>query len=356
VSSCHEPHRCPESRLSRPRVCVRSRPRSLGGRNRCRCKYGDTDDDADTHPNGDANSHTDANPDGNYDSHANCNCDTNTHTHTDADIHSNTDIDTDCNSDAHSDVHVDANTHDDVDCDIGTDSNHDADTDSDGNADADRNTDDDTDAQPGAGTVRHLAGDAQQHVDRGWEDGERRRPDRKHRRAGGDVRGRPDRGRRGGRLEAGHHRTDSDDQTATTQADRSGEEAPAIEVVSATVPADWVREGFDTTVRATVVNRVDRRANRTLAVTVDDRRVGNKTVTLPPNQREVVSIEFDAASGTVAVEGVDAGRIEVRETQTPGGPTSTDTPGGTGSGFGLVLTVFVVALVAGRAAVRASRR
>jgi hypothetical protein len=104
------------------------------------------------------------------------------------------------------------------------------------------------------------------------------------------------------------------------------------------------------------VNRVDRRANRTLAVTVDDRRVGNKTVTLPPNQREVVSIEFDAASGTVAVEGVDAGRIEVRETQTPGGPTSTDTPGGTGSGFGLVLTVFVVALVAGRAAVRASRR
>jgi len=150
---------------------------------------------------------------------------------------------------------------------------------------------------------------------------------------------------------------DSDDTTATTQADQTGAEAPAIEVVSATVPADWVREGFDTTVRATVVNRLDRRANRTLAVTVDDERVGNETVTLQPNQREEVSIEFEAASGTVAVEGVDAGRIEVRETRTPVGTTTTDTPGGTGAGFGLVLTILVVAaVVLGRAAVREPRQ
>jgi hypothetical protein len=144
-----------------------------------------------------------------------------------------------------------------------------------------------------------------------------------------------------------------DNVTATPRVDRIGEGTGSIDVVDATVPADWVREGFTTTVIATVVNTVNRTANRTLTVTVGDRRVATRNVTLRPNERDVVTLEFEPVSGTVAVEGVDAGRIEVRGTSQNVGTDDDDTAGGAGPGFGLTITVLVVigailAAVAGR--------
>lgn len=104
--------------------------------------------------------------------------------------------------------------------------------------------------------------------------------------------------------------------------------ADSIEVVDASLPADWVATDSEASVRATVVNEANRTANRTLTVTVDGRPVANETVTLGPNEREVVTIEFAAVAGTVAVEGVEAGRIEVGEDVTqPQTPTPDETTG-----------------------------
>lgn len=144
--------------------------------------------------------------------------------------------------------------------------------------------------------------------------------------------------------------TAATDARTAKRAGGDGEAGEPIEVVGATVPADWVMEGFETTVRATVVNTANRTANRTLTVTIDDQPVANETVTLQPNERDVVEIAFEAVSGNVAVEGVDAGRIEVGERS---GGVETETKGSTG-GDGwegelgrTVLLVGVVIILAG---------
>lgn len=139
----------------------------------------------------------------------------------------------------------------------------------------------------------------------------------------------------------------SDDATATGTAERG--DANPIQVTGATMPADWVREGYDTSVQATVVNTANRTANRTLTVTVDDRPVSNATVTLGPNERDVVTIEFEPVSGTVAVAGVEAGRIDVGERRRAPVTETDDTSGVAGSdgGFSRVVLIASGLVVAG---------
>lgn len=141
----------------------------------------------------------------------------------------------------------------------------------------------------------------------------------------------------------------SDNTTVTRTASNGG--ASPIEVVGATIPADWVKQGYATTVRATVVNTANRTATRSLTVTVDDQPVANQTVTLQPNERDVVTIQFEAVGGTVAVEGVEAGRIEVSEGfgETETGPDDTMDGGEPAfelsGGAGAVLVLLVGALL-----------
>lgn len=158
------------------------------------------------------------------------------------------------------------------------------------------------------------------------------------------------------------------DRSVSPEVSGDGDGSSPVRVVDATVGADWVREGYETTARATVVNAGNRSATQTLTVTVDDRPVANATVRLPPNTRETVSIDFRAADGTVAVEGVGAGRIVVGETYWGGATVTANGAGGAASGldFGLgvggflrlglvAVAVGAVVLLAGEA-VRVTRR
>lgn len=117
--------------------------------------------------------------------------------------------------------------------------------------------------------------------------------------------------------------TEDDTRTRTDRDDG----ASPIEVVGATVPADWVKQGYATAVRVTVMNTANQTANRSLTVTVDDQPVANQTVTLQPNERDVVTIQFEAVGGTVAVEGVEAGRIQVGGSPGEIGTEADDTTG-----------------------------
>lgn len=102
-------------------------------------------------------------------------------------------------------------------------------------------------------------------------------------------------------------------RSETTAGTTAADEGSPIDIVAATVPADWVRNGSTTTVRVTVQNTVNRTATRTLTVTVDGEAVASSAITLQPRERTEVTIPFDATSGTIAVDGVDAGRIQLRE-------------------------------------------
>ena len=77
--------------------------------------------------------------------------------------------------------------------------------------------------------------------------------------------------------------------------------------------SDWVQSGQTTSVVATVVNRGDGPAFKTLTVTVDGAQVAKQTVVVQPGERQSVTIEFEATPGTVAVEGTTAGQIRVSE-------------------------------------------
>ena len=84
-----------------------------------------------------------------------------------------------------------------------------------------------------------------------------------------------------------------------------------VEVIDAVVPADMVEEGVETTARATVENPTDQQLEATLNVTIDGEQVAETEVTLGPGERTEVSIPFEAQSGTVAVNGVEAGELRV---------------------------------------------
>jgi len=141
--------------------------------------------------------------------------------------------------------------------------------------------------------------------------------------------------------------TAADGHRTTTQLSDDADGSNPIEVVEATVPADWVRSGHVTTVKATVVNTGNRRTSRTLRATVDDRPVGIETVDLLAHESEVVEIEaeipVETSGGTVAVGGVEAGRITVGGS--PGEVrTVVDDPAGN-AGWGIGLGIPVLAAV-----------
>jgi hypothetical protein len=80
-------------------------------------------------------------------------------------------------------------------------------------------------------------------------------------------------------------------------------------VVAASVPADWVRPGIPTTVRATIRNPGDRRTVD-LEVTHDGVGVATATVTLRPQATYVYDFQVvfsESRNGPVAVEG--CGRV-----------------------------------------------
>ncbi|MBX0324197.1 hypothetical protein EGH21_14255 [Halomicroarcula sp. F13] len=103
-----------------------------------------------------------------------------------------------------------------------------------------------------------------------------------------------------------------------------------VRVVNTTSPPDWARQGYRTNVTATVENPGDRPARRNLTVTVDGRPVANKTVRLEPGERDEVTIGFPAGGGTVAVEGTEAGQMNVSE----GNQWDDDPPSGLSAGDG----------------------
>jgi hypothetical protein len=106
----------------------------------------------------------------------------------------------------------------------------------------------------------------------------------------------------------------SDTRAGTvTVSERQMQETGKIEVIDAVVPADVVRPGVETTVRATVENPNDRELSGTLNVTIDGERVAQKEVSLGPGERTEVTIAFEAQEGTVAVNGVEAGDLRVSE-------------------------------------------
>jgi len=149
----------------------------------------------------------------------------------------------------------------------------------------------------------------------------------------------------------------SEEDVESIRTDRDGGGESTVEVVAATVPADWVRHGYETTVRATVVNEGNSSGVRKLTVTVDGHPVASETVALGPDERRVVAIEFEPTSGTVAVEGVSAGRIEVSDrresVRSPEEGSSNES--GLGLEIGFAFVVLVVGTLAGAAVHDAQR-
>jgi len=124
-----------------------------------------------------------------------------------------------------------------------------------------------------------------------------------------------------------------------------GTPSPAPEVVDASVPADWVRPGIQTTIRATIRNPGPERRTIDLEVTHDDVEVATATVTLRANATRVYAFQVvfsEPRKGQVAVNGVRASSLTVSATDdTPTGVAGTTGDGGSLPGF-VVLFAAVV--------------
>jgi len=119
-----------------------------------------------------------------------------------------------------------------------------------------------------------------------------------------------------------------------------------VDVVETRLPADWVKRGYDATVLTTVVNPGDRPATETLAVTLDGDQVATRTVELSPDTRRTLRIEFPARQGTIAIDGVRAGQLNVSDTWGAEEPTARPTEAsGPGFGFALLVPLFVSLLL-----------
>lgn len=129
-----------------------------------------------------------------------------------------------------------------------------------------------------------------------------------------------------------------------TPVGRSAAENNRIEVVESRLSAEWVRRGYNATVMTTVTNSGNQTATPTLAVTVDGIRVVTRPVELAPDQTRTVRIEFPATEGTVAVGGVEAGRLNVSRSVDAEDPPQTQTSG-PGFGFGLAVPLLVTVLL-----------
>lgn len=84
-------------------------------------------------------------------------------------------------------------------------------------------------------------------------------------------------------------------------------------VVAASMQADWVRSGYNATVRATVANPDARAVTQNLTVTVDGEPVTTRRVRIPGDSERQVLIEFPATEGQVAIDGVSVGNLNVSE-------------------------------------------
>ncbi|WP_276272972.1 CARDB domain-containing protein [Haloarcula litorea] len=126
----------------------------------------------------------------------------------------------------------------------------------------------------------------------------------------------------------------------TEDASQQPGETSQLTVTSATVPADFVRRGYDATVRATVENPTDSAVTETLAVTVDGERVTTRSVQVDPGEQRTVRIEFPATAGSVRVDGVSAGQVSTL----PANGTA-ETTSGSGPGFGWVAVVVALGLL-----------
>ncbi|WP_161609728.1 CARDB domain-containing protein [Halorubrum kocurii] len=135
-------------------------------------------------------------------------------------------------------------------------------------------------------------------------------------------------------------------------------EPGSVDVVESEVPADRVRAGYETTLRATVENPGDRPANRTLTVTMAGERVAERDVSLRPGESATLRIAFEPVEGgTVSLDGTETGSVnlfgDAEETtdteETPDTATESNAPG-----FGL--TAAALAVIAAALAVRVGRR
>lgn len=90
--------------------------------------------------------------------------------------------------------------------------------------------------------------------------------------------------------------------------------AGSVDVVAASTAADWVRAGYETTVWATVENDGATAETVELTVTLGGRPVATRTVTVAGGETTTVDLSLSPSAtggGTVAVEGVDAGTLNV---------------------------------------------
>jgi hypothetical protein len=146
-----------------------------------------------------------------------------------------------------------------------------------------------------------------------------------------------------------------------TSSDASTPTPAELSVTEASLLADWVRAGFNTSARATVENPTDEAVEQTLTVTVDGDPVASRTVRLNGGEQTTVTIEFEAVDGAVAVNGVSAGDLRVGsdsgqpdgDSESGGGAQpATETVAASGPGFTVQLVVLALALVAGLARLR----
>ncbi|WP_290814197.1 CARDB domain-containing protein [Halovivax sp.] len=132
------------------------------------------------------------------------------------------------------------------------------------------------------------------------------------------------------------------------------EEPGSVELLDAALSADWVRAGYDATVRVDVENDGDRPANRTLTVTADGETVWNQSVEVGPGDRRTVEIEFEATEGEIAVDGVEAGSLAVGESDDDPDEETDDGGAETLPGFGITATLIAALLIALAVAVSSS--
>ena len=130
----------------------------------------------------------------------------------------------------------------------------------------------------------------------------------------------------------------------------SVQEPGTAAVVSASIAAEWVQEGHNTTVTVDLEHSGDLPAETTLNVTADGDPIHEETVEVEPSG-ESITIEFEAVEGEIAVNGVEAGSVVVGDA----GDGNPDDAGGDDEVDqipGFTITLVALALVAIGVAVR----
>lgn len=130
--------------------------------------------------------------------------------------------------------------------------------------------------------------------------------------------------------------------------------AGPLEVTDAEVSENGGGSGENATAVATVENTGDRQATQTFAATVDGETVATRELTLDGGESATVTFDIPAdkvQEGTVAVDGVEAGSLQVEETEDDGSPASSSS-GNTAFGVGAAVFVVLSAVGTGLLAAR----